>query len=61
MAKRSNDNQPGPGRQTQESAFSDLTKDIAARNAKAHDAARKVRDAERDKQAARKRRRDQTN
>ncbi len=56
MPKRSDKSQSG---ERQVASFDDHKREIAARNAKAHDAARKLRDAEREKQAARKRRRDQ--
>jgi hypothetical protein len=35
--------EPGPGRSTAEAAFNDLRKEIAQRNERAHQAARKIR------------------
>ena len=56
MPKRSTKSSNQPNAHT--ASFDDHKRDIAARNGKAHDAARKLRDAEREKAAARKRRRD---
>jgi hypothetical protein len=35
--------EPGPGRSTSEAAFNDLRKEVAQRNERAHQAARKLR------------------
>jgi hypothetical protein len=47
--------EPGPGRSTADAAFSELTKDIAQQNERAHQAARKLR-AERDRKDVLRRR-----
>jgi hypothetical protein len=50
--------EPGPGRSTSEQAFNDVRREIAQRNERAHQAARKLR-AERDReQLLRRRERD---
>ena len=51
------ENEPGPGRSTQERAFSQLTKEIGQRNDQAQKAARALR-AKRDKEMLAKRRKD---
>lgn len=51
-------NSPGPGRLTQEDAFKDVARSIAARNEAAHKDARKRRSAREQEDAARKRRLD---
>ena len=53
MAKQTHE--PGPGRSTAEAAFNDLRKEIAQRNERAHQEARKLRTA-RDQEQVRKRR-----
>ena len=45
-------------RLTGDAAFAAHTKEIASRNARTHTEARKLRDAQREREAARKRRRD---
>lgn len=50
--------EPGPGRSTSGAAFSDLTKEIAQRNERAHKEARKLRAVRDDEQARRRRQRD---
>ncbi len=47
--------QPGPGRSTAEAAFNDLRKEVAQRNERAHQEARKLR-TERDRKERIKRR-----
>jgi len=49
--------EPGPGRSTSEAAFNEVRKEIAQRNERAHQAARKLRTA-RDRAQALRRRRD---
>lgn len=49
--------EPGPGRSTSEAAFNEVRKEIAQRNERAHQAARKLRTA-RDRAQASRRRRD---
>ena len=48
-------NEPGPGRSTSGAAFSELTKEIAQRNERAHKEARKLRAAREHEQALRTR------
>jgi hypothetical protein len=50
--------EPGPGRSTSEQAFTDLTKEIAQRNERAHQEARKLRTARDRAQAVLRRQRD---
>jgi hypothetical protein len=50
--------EPGPGRSTSEAAFNELRKEIAQRNEKAQQAARKLRAARDREQAQRRRRHD---
>jgi hypothetical protein len=49
---------PGPGRSTSEAAFNDLRKEIAQRNERAHDEARKIRGAREREQLRMRRERD---
>jgi hypothetical protein len=49
---------PGPGRSTAEAAFNEVKKEIARRNEKAHQAARKLRTARENRQIARRRKTD---
>lgn len=48
--------EPGPGRSTSGAAFSELTKEIAERNERAHKEARKLRSEREREQAIRQRR-----
>jgi hypothetical protein len=50
--------QPGPGRSTSEAAFNDLRNDIAQRNERAHQEARKLRTAREQEQMRVRRERD---
>jgi hypothetical protein len=50
--------EPGPGRSTSEAAFNELRKEIAQRNERAQQAARKLRAARDREQALRRRRND---
>ena len=50
--------EPGPGRSTSEGAFNEVRKEIAQRNEKAHQAARKIRAARERDQRLRRRDRD---
>jgi hypothetical protein len=50
--------EPGPGRSTSDAAFADLTKEIAQRNERAHQEARKLRTARDRAQAVLRRQRD---
>jgi predicted nucleic acid-binding Zn-ribbon protein len=50
--------EPGPGRSTSEAAFNELTKEIAQRNERAHQAAHKLRAANDRKRALRRRQED---
>jgi hypothetical protein len=50
--------EPGPGRSTSGAAFSDLTKEIAQRNERAHKEARKLRTVREQEQAQRHRKQD---
>ena len=50
--------EPGPGRSTSDAAFSELTKDIAQRNERAHKEARKLRVARERLQVLRRRKED---
>lgn len=54
MAKQTYE--PGPGRSTSGAAFSELTKEIAQRNERAHKEARKLRSVREREQALRQRR-----
>jgi hypothetical protein len=56
MAKQPQE--PGPGRSTSEAAFNELRKEIAQRNERAQQAARKLRAARDREQAQRRRRHD---
>jgi hypothetical protein len=49
---------PGPGRSTAEQAFNDVRKEIAQRNERAHQEARKLRAVRDREQLARRRERD---
>ncbi len=49
---------PGPGRSTSEAAFNELRKEIAQRNERAHQTARKLRAARDREQTLRRRRAD---
>ena len=49
---------PGPGRSTSEAAFNDLRKEIAQRNERTHQAARKLRAAREREQILMRRERD---
>ncbi|MFZ0088319.1 MAG: hypothetical protein WAL63_02345 [Solirubrobacteraceae bacterium] len=49
---------PGPGRSTSQDAFNQLRKEIAARNERAHQEARKLRAAREREQLALRRQRD---
>ena len=49
---------PGPGRSTAKAAFDDLRKEIAQRNDRTHDEARKLRAAREREELRRKRQRD---
>ncbi len=49
---------PGPGRSTSEAAFNDLRKEIAQRNERAHQEARKLRSARERKELLQRRERD---
>jgi hypothetical protein len=53
MAKQVHE--PGPGQSTSEAAFNELRKEIAQRNERAHQAARKLRTARDREQALRRR------
>lgn len=50
--------EPGPGRSTSDTAFSDLTKEIAQRNERAQKEARRIRSAREREQVLRRRRSD---
>ena len=50
--------EPGPGRSTAEQAFNDVRKEIAQRNERAHQEARKLRTAREREQQQRRRERD---
>jgi hypothetical protein len=50
--------EPGPGRSTSDRAFRELTKDIALRNERAHQEARKLRTERERKQILRRRQQD---
>jgi hypothetical protein len=50
--------EPGPGRSTSAAAFSEITREIAQRNERAHKEARKLRAVRDDEQARRRRQRD---
>ena len=50
--------EPGPGRSTAAAAFDELRKEIAQRNDKAHQAARKLRNEREREQILARRRRD---
>jgi hypothetical protein len=50
--------QPGPGRSTSEAAFNDVRDDIAQRNERAHQEARKLRTAREQEQIRTRRERD---
>ena len=52
--------EPGPGRSTSEAAFNEVRKEIADRNERAHQAARKLRTAREREQALRRRRDDRS-
>jgi hypothetical protein len=49
--------EPGPGRSTSEAVFNDLRKEIAQRNERAHQEARKLRNAREREQILRRRER----
>lgn len=50
--------EPGPGRSTSEAAFNEVRKEIAQRNERAHQVARKLRSARDREQTLRRRRED---
>ena len=50
--------EPGPGRSTSKAAFTEITKEIAQRNERAHKEARKLRVIREDEQARMRRRHD---
>jgi hypothetical protein len=50
--------EPGPGRATSDAAFNDLRKEIAERNQRAHNEARKLRTAREQRQVRARRQRD---
>jgi tRNA(Arg) A34 adenosine deaminase TadA len=58
MPKSTDEARTGAVRLTGDAAFAAHTREVAERNAKAHGEARKLRDAQRDREAARKRARD---
>ncbi len=55
---KNQNHEPGPGRSTSEAAFNDLRKEIAQRNERAHQEARKLRVARERLQVLRRRERD---
>jgi hypothetical protein len=58
MPKQTQSHEPGPGRSTSEAAFNELRKEIAQRNERAQQAARKLRAARDREQTLRRRRHD---